>query len=570
MKRIAPVVLAAALLLGGLPFHLAVAEDTKTVWEKDQTITDVVAIEGDRALEISAGVNVTFTVPEELPQNLEDTVPSVTVNGTLTVNGTQTRPVVFEADPDIVQIFPEPPYLCVNGTPGGARFVIQNATFHDSQVAFVNCTFLGTYIPIWGEGVSSTALSGCIYDNSVRKPPRWATNIDVGFYLHGDFSMTGCTVKCPGTMMHGHAGRFTMTDCFLEGGLAQSGIGLYYADSLNPGARSEFRNVTFDGVYLVSETDTLIEGCKFDFDYEAILLDRIFGHRTVGNETFLNITNVTLRDNTFHGNGVAIKVYGPEMDVNTDRFERGNDTLGIKILEQYNYHYVLVADQTGQWIDYPTITTANASGAMESHSYSGFKNSCLVELLEQTIDGCWTRQSQYPYTIFAEKDGLTSDTLTITPDNLSLTLVVPVLPDLVPSDLAPDRLKVAAGQPVSFSAKVENRGLRNLSYVLAVLYVDGVRFDEKNITSFAPGGNVSPAFKDWNATAGRHAIEVRLDPVNVIPEYNETNNNLTYSFVVPEPPPPDRTWTYVQLGVGAVGIIAIIAMYIRMRRRPVS
>jgi len=85
----------------------------------------------------------------------------------------------------------------------------------------------------------------------------------------------------------------------------------------------------------------------------------------------------------------------------------------------------------------------------------------------------------------------------------------------------------ADSDPILFNITVWNIGDKNATSVNVSCYDNGTYFDSYEISLLIADPTASQpefAYCDWIATAGTHNISVKVDPDNLIDEYNETNN----------------------------------------------
>ncbi len=111
------------------------------------------------------------------------------------------------------------------------------------------------------------------------------------------------------------------------------------------------------------------------------------------------------------------------------------------------------------------------------------------------------------------------------------------LPDLAtPGGLTlSDELPVS-GSPLVVSAVVSNVGTADSGPFCATFTVDGAPEAYATPNLFA-GCSTVLSF-EWRARQGSHKLEVRLDPRNLVPELDESNNNASLSVTVAERPRP--------------------------------
>ncbi|MBW3584005.1 MAG: hypothetical protein KY455_13005 [Euryarchaeota archaeon] len=116
-------------------------------------------------------------------------------------------------------------------------------------------------------------------------------------------------------------------------------------------------------------------------------------------------------------------------------------------------------------------------------------------------------------------------------NNIDERIVVLGHPDLTIM-LRPLPTDVQAGDLVLFEAAITNIGDSAARDVQVVFSLDG----DDRTASFAtwllhPGETVT-SWSEWTATEGEHALSVRVDPTDTVPETDETNNKHGYTFTV--------------------------------------
>jgi subtilase family serine protease len=100
------------------------------------------------------------------------------------------------------------------------------------------------------------------------------------------------------------------------------------------------------------------------------------------------------------------------------------------------------------------------------------------------------------------------------------------------------------GDPVVFTAIIQNQGSAKSSPTDVKLYVDGALKDPENIDAINPGSSLSVAL-NWVAGEGQHTIRVVVDEGNHNKESDETNNEQSFPFstMAPDLTISTVTWT---------------------------
>lgn len=105
-------------------------------------------------------------------------------------------------------------------------------------------------------------------------------------------------------------------------------------------------------------------------------------------------------------------------------------------------------------------------------------------------------------------------------------------PDLIVALLTvPNR--VDTGQPIRVLALVRNNGTWPSPPTEVGFSVDGTPHNATRVDALVPGAEASVASPVWNATRGTHELAARVDPMDVVPELNETNNVARLQVTIP-------------------------------------
>jgi hypothetical protein len=119
-----------------------------------------------------------------------------------------------------------------------------------------------------------------------------------------------------------------------------------------------------------------------------------------------------------------------------------------------------------------------------------------------------------------------------------LTEKAPPLPDIVVADgdISISNSTPVAGMPLCLTVTVRNIGVLNSTGCCVTLLVDGQQAQETTLD--VARGNFTKFYFNWTALAGNHSFKVSADPLGLIEESNETNNNASLSISVRERPHP--------------------------------
>jgi hypothetical protein len=581
MKRLA----AAAMMLFLLSIHAppAQAADSaraSTFWDADQVVNSTLAFYENDTLVIGPGVNVSFVSGPDVPNA---TRPMLAVTGALSINGTAERPVRLTADenlwlegdgPDCINIY----------TDGRAdRLSVRNASFSDivfnlyftggefwdcrfercdvnmlySGVSFWNCTFIYSTV---GFGISwdrapggpRVNLTGCRFDG--RDPASHPPLPYQGAYPDGPYPRTAVDLpgsveirNCSITGYEAAVYAYINQSLIADTSVRDCGQGILL-DSAAPGESGtvrgcDIRNCTGFGLFSLGGlrlSGTVIGDCGESGIY-------CYGPLLMADCTVFNCTNGVSLGPGFYpapdwllsGNRIfGCRLYGVQseglpVDISGNRFEEGNVSNGLGRLLVSDRVRVSVVDPNGKALSGPSeLFWTDAIGS--SGSQTIFPEDAVL-FNDYVIDNAGDRADLYPYSIMVRR-GTVENRTTLPAGVDRLRVVLPVLPDLVPVLLEPDSGAISAGQEVRFLLRLENRGNGPAPESTVAFLVDGKEVDRQRVQALSIRGKTSLYSDSWEATPGKHRVEVRLDPKNEVAEDNETNDNLTAEFKVAATP----------------------------------
>jgi hypothetical protein len=112
------------------------------------------------------------------------------------------------------------------------------------------------------------------------------------------------------------------------------------------------------------------------------------------------------------------------------------------------------------------------------------------------------------------------------------------MPDLAiaAGDLTLSNATPMAGMPVVLSARVHNVGDADAACATVALHIDGTQAAAATVD--VPAGGTAWVNFTWTARVGDHVLTVRLDPRNLVAEWNEDNNNASLNISVSRPTKP--------------------------------
>ena len=114
----------------------------------------------------------------------------------------------------------------------------------------------------------------------------------------------------------------------------------------------------------------------------------------------------------------------------------------------------------------------------------------------------------------------------------------PLLPDIAVTeqDISISNSTPVAGMPLNITVNVSNIGTLNATGCCVTLLLDEQLALEATVD--AAIGNRTQIAYNWTAVAGNHTFKVLADPLGLIHELNETNNNASLEILVRERPRP--------------------------------
>jgi hypothetical protein len=622
MKRLAAA--ATVLLLLSIPGQPASADGATLVWDSDRVISSIFSVEENDTLLIGPGVNISFEPDYSGQPGENDTRPILAVLGRLVVNGTREERVGLSANESLWWGGNEPDCLYIFSGGLADRFSVRNASLSDmviniggaggvfqdcvfercdlkvasSAVSVVNCTFIFSVIgpgELPGEAgwPSAVTVLNCRFDG---RDPASHPPLPYNYSANRTNAIYDRTAILLGQAV-------SVRDCLISGYV--SGI---MADTNG----SSVQNCTFQdcgfGIFLQGwdQKDTAyIRGCTVLDCYgygitaygRANLSDSVVGNcgllgvyaageLLMANCTVFNCTTgvrLTFFDHEFvprwllTGNrifgcdGYAVSAEGQDIDLGGNRFDNGTVTNGEGRLQVSQNVRLRVVDTLGSTVPGSCdLAWTDASGARGGQS---FPSGSSVNLPEYTIDNDGARADRFPYSLQVRLGPVENRTI-LAAGQYELTVVLPILPDLVPVHLATDFDSVSALQQIRFLVRVENTGLVIAGDTTVVFLVDGKEVDRQPVPRLAVRGRASVYSAPWRATAGRHTLEARVDSSGALRESNDTNNNLSVQFNVSGSDSPGFSGLYggwnpafISLVTVMIIIYVLLVLSVRLRRR---
>jgi len=245
-----------------------------------------------------------------------------------------------------------------------------------------------------------------------------------------------------------------------------------------------------------------------------------------------------------------------------------------------NFHtkmiVVTVLDNTTPVARYITnVTSAPANILVEFNGSTSSDNVAITKWVwnfgdnSPVVEGNITQASVVNHSYAIE--GSYNVTLNVTDGkfwNETMQVIV-VTPPLIFADLkasAPtfDNDKPAENDKVKISVKITNNGLKDAKD-FTVRFQDGTkRIADKKVTLLAVGQSKTVTAEWTVSKKGDHTVKVVLDVLSVIPESNETNNEVTAKITIQE----SKTTLYI--GITAVVVVLVIIGAVIYSRRKES
>jgi len=134
-------------------------------------------------------------------------------------------------------------------------------------------------------------------------------------------------------------------------------------------------------------------------------------------------------------------------------------------------------------------------------------------------------------------------------NNEKVITLVPVGPDLIIESIDWSRNDPSAGETVTFTVTVKNDGGSQADASLVYIYIDNSLRGYQDIPDMDPGTRVIRTF-DWKVTLGSHAIKAVADDSNLVTESNETNNETSIAYPMPDLNFEAMTWSPINPSIG--------------------
>jgi len=585
MKRTLAAMLMLLLLVPAQPPAQAV--QTREPWDADRVIRANLTVPAAVDVEVGPGVDILL----EPDQNVSiSTSLMASFSGGFEVCGTADRPASLGAGNETLLndgLFGGYVYIFGNGDPN--QLEVRNCSFRnislqlngtagrfldcffettylyvsDSSVAFQNCSFRRSAVSVLNPATQNQSrLSGCSFDSLARGGAAyvWSFITSTAVKVSGYLAMDNCTISGYGTGIDSSSGVPRITGCVVKG--CQVGMSLQTTDPADTPSVEDslIHNCSYYG--LAAEGNLLLRNCTMSDSYYGLILY---------DDDPDTVPNWTLQGNRIFGNRYyGLVLEGRDANPGDTKFDDGaGRTNGQGRIVKSDDLTVFVVTRGTEVLSNLYLSLTDAAGNRTDMRRINSMRTTFSDVDEYIIDNSGKRTDHYPYTVRAEWNGISSE-LTVSAGTQNVTLVLEVLPDLVPLEITLDPPFPRAGDWVAISCTVNNTGPMPSSRVPALFTLDGERLDQSELF---PVGARSYSFvraQDWNARKGAHTVTVRLDPQNLLEENDETNNNLTFNFTVGEArqrPIPASDYACAGALAAVILVLACAAGFIVMRRR---
>ncbi len=549
-------------------------------WSADRLLADNLTLPAGTDLAVGPGLNVTFS---PRPDGAGPAVVVLELGGGLEVCGTTDRPVSFIGpDPSAAPAGGWAASLSVEGDGLPDQLAVRNCTFRDitvdlagvrggfsdclfdnasayvgdSAAYFLDCTFHDSELSVYNpETTNLTTVSGCRFEAADIPPGRNLMAILVSGYV----DISACDISGYYTGIKSSSGLPTVRDCTVRDCFI--GIDL---ETTDPADTPVIENCTVRDCQWVGASvsgNLLLRNSTLENSIDGLILSYATPDMPPSNWT---LAGNRIINNSEYG----IVLFGHDLDVRDTLFDDGAGTANLRgmVLKKDGFSLVVVSP-AGNPVYYYNLTLTDATGNVtredEVHGYPSTDT-----LTDYLMDNSGGRVDFYPYNITVESMGVSNSTVLRAP-GAEVTLVLALLPDLVPAGLGLSPPSPRAGDYVSFSFRANNSGVTSSGITTALFLLDGQELDVSQMFPQAPGSSSPVRSVEWKAVGGAHRIEVRLDPNDLVQENDETNNNLSLDFTVRPAPAAPAGVSYIQfVGAGALMIAAFaVGIWAARRRR---
>ncbi len=563
------------LLVPALP--PAGAAGTRERWDADRVLRSDIAFPAIVDLEIGPGVNISM----EPALNVPDFSPVyLNLSGGLDICGTAERPVAIRSSNESLYLHGDiGGRLTIQGNEAPWQADVRNCSFsnlvlimietagqfrectfdscylyiQDSPVCFVNSTFKRSAVSVYSVvTLNETRLSGCAFlaPDPDRWDPFWESFDAISaIRVSGYAAIDNCTIMGYGTGIESSSGLPAVTGCVVK----DCGYGLQLrttdrddtprvegcvVQNCNVCALSAvgnllLRNCTLNGSNYGLELDTNIHGIPPGWTLSG---NRIFGNRLYG-----------------------LHLQSEDLDPGDTRFDDGAGAPNLlgRVLKETGLMAEVTTRGTAA-LQNLTVNLTDAFGERYTATQAGRTGYYFSDLTEYLVDNSGQRRNGFPYLVRAVWNGVSCETAV--PGGVrSVTLVMQVLPDLVPVSFGLDPPSPRAGDWLAISCAVNNTGPTQSSRVQALFTLDGESLDTAELFPVEPRSGTSVRAVDWRARRGPHSVTVRLDPENAQEENDESNNNITFNFTVGEALPRPIGGPDIAFAGAATAIVLALA-----------
>jgi hypothetical protein len=586
MKRILAAQVILLLLLPALP--PAGAVQTREHWDADRSLKANLTVPAALDIVVGPGVNISFEPDLNAGYSL---ALELDIAGGLEVCGTSERQAAFRCSNESLFTFGIfGAYITIEGNGDPKQIAVQNCSFddlsisldatsgqfrdcsfnttsvyiNDSTMVFINCSFLHSTMSILNPAtLNQTRLSRCTFGSPAAdgwEPPWGYIRSIAAIKVSGYVAIEDCIISGYGTGIESSSGLPVITGCLVKD--CEAGITLETTDPADTPLVEDCVMENCTSVALFALGNMVLRNCTLASSMYGLILGSYDPDR---------VPNWTLSGNRIFGNEMyGITLWAGDVLPGDTRFDDGaGHTNALGRIAKYDYLNVFISTRGSVSLSGLVVNVTDASGNLTESFRSNDMMFPVRNMVDYSVDNTGQRKDYYPYKVRADWNGIYCET-TVSAGTRNVTLVLAVLPDLVPFEITLDPPSPRAGDWVVISCAVNNAGPTPSTRVQALFTLDGIRLDQTELFAVGARSNSTVRAVDWKARQGSHTVTVWLDPLNVLEENDESNNNFTFNFTVGEPsrhPAGVPGVVYAGGAVAALIVLAVAGGYLVRRRR---
>jgi uncharacterized repeat protein (TIGR01451 family) len=475
------------------------APPATVVWQGDVEVNQSVIFSANQTLVILPGTTV--RIRTVAPSCTEGSAPVITVSGDLVARGNDTARIRFiSVAPDGTVCTAGREALLVYSGPTARNQSISHADFaggtllcYQAALVLDHCRFNGTQVRFSGD--NSTIEDCAFLDSPLAIFPRSATVIsdctfgrtgqdDSGIYLYDSATVQNCTIS----------------DCV-------SGIEA---------------SIWITG----SVTGNTITGCLEAINSTGALdiTGNVLTGNGVGVRSWAGLDRV--EHNIIGGNDVGIASLGRLSGAANNTFQAPGGASN----RQADVRELLLAsggcvDGNGQPLKAP-VTIRDSSGRTV---FSGYPDFVALTAYERYSNGSERRYG--PFSASAALLGASNSTTLDGSYNVSFTLRLELLPELVLQSFHGPVADAAEGDQVPLTITVRNTGPVPARGFRVAAFVDGEQAYIQQVNSLGPGEARNLTF-EWTASPGKHTFKATADSSMTVAEPSEKDNSRSFGSEV--------------------------------------